>query len=233
MSGMRTAIAFVTAPLIVLALVAAAGRASALATGGEPFAAVYGLFPPTAVEDARLLDRWFADRAALTWTHIVSGAVVLLLAPLQFLAAIRRRWPALHRWTGRITLLAALPAGVTGWVLQASSPYGGPVAGSAIAIAGLLFLGAGLRAYQAIRRRDFVKHRQWMIRLLAVGLGVGTVRVVAIPLILVTGRRPIELMGITFWLGFAIPILVGEWWIRSSSDPGSWPVNVAVSGGAA
>ena len=39
--------------LVTIALTAAVGRAYALATGAEPFAAVYTLFPPGAIEDAR------------------------------------------------------------------------------------------------------------------------------------------------------------------------------------
>lgn len=69
------------APLVVLALVAAGGRAIALATGTEPFAAVYGLFPHGAVHDARILDRWFAAHAPLTWTHILTGSLILALTP--------------------------------------------------------------------------------------------------------------------------------------------------------
>jgi hypothetical protein len=55
-----------------------------------------------------------------------------------------------------------------------------------------------------------------MIRMLAVGLGVGTVRLIAAPLLLLTGQRPLELMGVAFWLGFALPVAAGEWWIRAT-----------------
>ncbi len=191
--------------LIVLALIAAAGRALALATGAEPFVALYAFLPSPAVEDARLLDRWFAARPWLTWTHILTGSVVLLLAPVQFVPRIRQRFLRYHRGAGRVTLLAALPAGVSGLLLQAQSPYGGALALSAIAAAGVLFLGAGIQAYRAIRRREQAAHREWMIRLLGVGLGVATVRLVALPLILLTGQRPLD--------------LAGEWWIRATRLP--------------
>lgn len=206
----------IVVPLIALALAAAGGRAVALATGSEPFAILYHLFPGPAVEDARLLDRWFAAQAGLTWTHILTGSVVLTLAPAQFVPRIRQQYLRFHRWAGRVALVAALPAGLSGLLLQARSPYGGLLALSAIVSAGALFLAAGARAYHAIRRGERDRHREWMIRLLAVGLGVGVVRVVALPLILVTGRRPLELVGVAFWLGFALPILAGEWWIRTT-----------------
>jgi uncharacterized membrane protein len=204
------------APLIAIALLSAAGRALALATESEPFAALYAMLPAPAVEDGRTLDRWFAQHAVLTWTHIVAGTLVLALVVFQFIPRIRQRQVNFHRWTGRLVLLVAVPTALSGLALQARSPYGGVLAASAIALAGTLFLSALVRAYRAIRRGDVVRHREWMIRLLAVALGVGTVRLVSIPLILLTGRRPLELIGVAFWLGFALPVVAGEFWIRST-----------------
>lgn len=202
--------------LVALGLAAALGRSYALATGAEPFAAVYTLFPPGAIEDARALERWFAAHASLTWAHIIPGSVFLGLAPLQFVRGLRENHLALHRWSGRLLLLAAIPTGLTGMLLQLRSPYGGALALSGILLAACLFLGAAVLAYQAIRRKDTERHREWMIRMLAVGLGVATVRLLAVPLILITGQRPLELMGVAFWLGFALPVAAGEWWIRST-----------------
>ncbi|HJR33848.1 MAG TPA: DUF2306 domain-containing protein [Gemmatimonadales bacterium] len=218
------------APLVALALTAAIGRAYALVTGAEPFAAVYTLFPPGAVEDARAVERWFTAHAGLTWAHIIPGSIFLGFAPLQFVRGLRENHPVLHRWSGRVLLLAALPTGLTGILLQLRSPYGGALALSAILVAGSLFLGAAVLAYQAIRRRDMEQHREWVIRMLAVGLGVGTVRVIAVPLILLTGQRPLELMGIAFWLGFALAIAGGEWWIRATRpQPGTARATTAVT----
>lgn len=219
------------APLVAIALTAAVGRAYALATGAEPFAAVYALFPPGAIEDARAVERWFAAHATLTWAHIIPGSVFMALAPLQFVRGLREDHPNLHRWSGRVLLLTAIPTGLTGITLQLRSPYGGALALSSILVAGSLFLGAAVVAYHAIRKRDLVRHREWMIRMLAVALGVGTVRVIAAPLILLTGQRPLELMGAAFWLGFALPVAAGEWWIRSTrSRPETVP---ATTGGSA
>ena len=213
---MKRVAGLTVALLVALGLTAALGRSYALVTGAEPFAAVYTLFPPGAIEDAHALERWFAAHASLTWAHIIPGSVFLGLAPLQFVPGLRDNHLALHRWSGRLLLLTAIPTGLTGMLLQLRSPYGGPLALSAILLAAGLFLGAAGLAYQAIRRRDTERHREWMIRMLAVGLGVATVRLVAAPLILVTGQRPLELMGVAFWLGFALPVAGGEWWIRAT-----------------
>lgn len=210
----RAGVWLCAAALVVLALVAAVGRAIALSTGAEPFAFLYLSFPSDVLEDVRAVDLWFAAHSVLTWTHIVTGSLVLILVPLQFVGRLRDRFVRLHRSMGRIALLAAIPAGVSGLLLQARSPYGGLWALSAVVLAGALFLGSAVRAYEAIRRGDRVAHREWVIRLFAVGLGVGAVRLVALPLVLLTGLRPLELIGAAFWLGFSLPVVGAEWWIR-------------------
>lgn len=212
----RSALWAAVLPLIALALISAGRRAVALALQVEPFAWLYPYLPRIVVDDAHVLDSWFAARPSLTWIHILAGSLVMVLTPVQFVHSLRQRHIRFHRWTGRVTLLAAVPAALSGVLLQTQSPFGGVLALSAIVSAGVLFLGSGAQAYQAIRRGDETAHREWMIRFLVVGLGVGMVRLLALPLVLATGQRPLELAGIAFWLGFSIPVLAGEWFIRST-----------------
>lgn len=220
-------------PLTALALLAAAGRGIALATGRQPFAAIYAMLPPPAAEDGRTVDRLFASHALLTWTHITLGTIVLGFVLFQFMPGIRRRRLNAHRWTGRLVLLAAVPTAMSGLLLQARSQFGGLLAGTAVVLAGALFLLALLRAYRAIRRGDPARHREWMIRMLAVALGVGAIRLVAIPLVLLTGQRPLELVGASFWLGFALPIAGGELWIRFTRPRAASPERRAEAGAVA
>ncbi len=77
------------------------------------------------------------------------------------------------------------------------------------------FLVCGWLAYLAIRRRDTATHRDWMIRLFAVALGAAFVRVAGTVLFIITGARPLDLLGLSFWIGFAASVLFGEILIRS------------------
>ena len=52
------------------------------------------------------LDNRHSGHGAWLVLHIVSGIVALLAGPLQFSAAVRRRYLAVHRWTGRIYLVS-------------------------------------------------------------------------------------------------------------------------------
>ena len=46
--------------------------------------------------------------------HFLAGGVILILGCVQLIGKVRARWPALHRWVGRIYVSAALLAGLGG-----------------------------------------------------------------------------------------------------------------------
>lgn len=109
--------------------------------------------------------------------HIFASAITLLLGPWQFVPAIRRRWPALHRWMGRAFLaLGVLPGGLAG-LYMAFHAYGGWVSTSGFALLAILWLFTAARAYQTARARDFAAHRRWMVRCFALALAALTLRI--------------------------------------------------------
>lgn len=211
---MKTSVRVAVALLMALALTSAAGRAIVLSRS-QPFANFHELLPPAMAHDAVLLDQWFASQAGLTWAHILTGGLFLSLTPFQFSGRIRRRYVRFHRWSGRVLLIVAPPAALTGLLLQIRSPYGGILALTATVAVAALFLASGLLAYRAIRRRDTATHRDWMIRLFAVALGAAFVRLAGLVLYMITGAQPLDLLGISFWIGFTVSVLFGEFLIRS------------------
>ena len=120
----------------------------------------------------------------------------------------------LHRWSGRVLILAALPVGLSGLLLSGLFPYGGPAAASAPFVAGALFLFALIRAFIAIRRRDVVRHREWMIRMFSIGLGIATIRVISLILLATTRISFQESAGMVFWIGWLSTFAAAELWIR-------------------
>jgi uncharacterized membrane protein len=97
------------------------------------------------------------------YVHIVGGAVALTTGPLQFWRGLRTRAPRVHRWIGRVYLVAVAVGAVGGLIIAPSSPAGyvGLFGFGALAA---LWLVTGWRAYRAIRRRDVPSHQAWMIR---------------------------------------------------------------------
>ena len=111
-----------------------------------------------------------------TVLHITAATVFVLLGAFQLSARLRRRRPAWHRVAGRVLLGVGLVAALSGLWLSVSASAAGS---SALLLAFRLLAGTGMAAaivlgFAAIRRRDFARHRAWMIRAVAIGLGAGT-----------------------------------------------------------
>ena len=163
------------------------------------------------------LDAGFVRHPWLTLAHIIPGLVFVVMGPLQFVAELRRRRPALHRWTGRVFLGSALAIGITALIMSPQMAIGGGIEIAATTVFGLLFLFALGKGFAAIRARRIAEHRQWMIRAYAIGLGVATVRPI-MGVFFATSRlthlTPHDFFGIAFWLGFLLSLGVAEAWIR-------------------
>lgn len=200
--------------LAILGVAAGIGRGVAVATGGSTIAWIRSSLPSRLVQETEFAEAWFASYASLTLVHVVAGCVFLTLAPFQFSTGIRQRHPRIHRITGRIVLIAAIPTVASGFLFAALSPFGGLEAASAIYLFGSIFVVALFMAFAAIRRGDISQHREWMIRLVSIGTGIATVRVVSIPLIVLTGRPVLELLAASFWLGLGLTYGAAELWIR-------------------
>lgn len=181
--------------------------------------ALYGLafaFSPTLNPEfhERLMGMpWYAS------AHFLGGGVALLVGGFQFSAWLRRRRPALHRWTGRVYLGAVLVGGVGGFGIAAIAHGGGPTQ-AAFTLLAVLWLYSAARAYGAIRGGDVDEHRRWMIRSFALTFGAVTLR---IELGLLTG-----LLGWSFdeayvtvaWLSWVGNLVAAEWWLLQRSKPG-------------
>lgn len=109
--------------------------------------------------------------------HIVGAVVYALGGAFQFSARLRSRRPGWHRAAGRVLVVAGLAvAGSALWMTLFYPQKEGT--GVLLYLLRLLFAGAMVASivlgFAAIRRRDFVRHRAWMIRAYALALAAGT-----------------------------------------------------------
>ncbi|TWI69242.1 putative membrane protein DUF2306 [Pseudoduganella lurida] len=104
--------------------------------------------------------------------HFVTGAAMLVLGPVQFMSGIRTRWPAAHRWSGRVYLACAALAGVGGLAyLSLRDPVGGQVMALGFGLYGVLMLLSCAQTLRHALARRMCEHRAWAIRLFTLGLG--------------------------------------------------------------
>jgi len=74
-------------------------------------------------------------------------------------------------------------------------------------------------AFRAIRRGDAVRHRRWMIRAFAIGIGIGTIRL-WIGFFMGAGLMSLhDSFAIAFWLSFTMHAAAGEAWLRAAALP--------------
>jgi uncharacterized membrane protein YozB (DUF420 family) len=175
---------------------------------------VRGLVPPPPA-----FERRYVVHPIPAYVHIVPGMVYLLGAPFQLSRRFRTGHLPRHRAVGRVLLAAGLVAGVLALVVGIWFPYGGPIESVASVVFGLYFLIALVTAFRAIRRRDVARHRRFMIRAFAIGLGVATIRI-WVGIFQLAGLLAIQngtgtvWFGIAFWLGLGMNALAAEIYLR-------------------
>ncbi|GAB2501635.1 DUF2306 domain-containing protein [Nocardiopsis aegyptia] len=159
-------------------------------------------------------------------THIFGGTLLTLLVIVQVWPWVRRRYPAVHRWSGRAYVLAGVPfVGVPALLI---APYSGSGAGGQVSntVWAVLWLSFTVAGYVMARRRRFAAHREWMLRSFALVFGIAFNRVLLIVLILVMLPRvdtvyggDVDAMGLALgpasgFLSWIIPLLAVEWWLK-------------------
>ncbi len=144
--------------------------------------------------------------------HVVGAMIALVAGPLQFVRAIRTRWPAFHRMTGRIYILGCAIGAPTGLVL-ALGTTAGPVAATGFAIPSILwpaFTWLGLRAVLEGRVDD---HREWMLRSYALIASGITLRLM-LPAAMMAGYEFYPAYRVISWLTWTANLGLCEYFIR-------------------
>ncbi len=151
----------------------------------------------------------FWDRRSWLWLHITGGSLAMLAGASQFVAALRRRWPALHRWLGRTYLLGIL-LGSTAVVGLLVTTQGWLALKLAFAATGLAWLITSLRGYRTIRRGDIDAHRRWMLRSYLVTLSPAVFRLFLLVPALMQLASPLVMVPSLLVLSWALPLLAYE-----------------------
>ncbi|MES2711577.1 MAG: DUF2306 domain-containing protein [Pseudomonadota bacterium] len=153
--------------------------------------------------------------------HALAGVLFGVLGPLQFVRALRRQFGTLHRLSGRVFVLAGvgLALSALALLLQVESIATG-LLDAVRGVFGLALIAVLVLGVAAARAHDMLRHRAWMIRAYAIGMGSGTVAPVMFPVYLTSGEPPTGLTTniavVGMWL---ITIAVGEWVIRRIPVP--------------
>lgn len=186
----------------------------------ESVDAAFGVFR---VPGRGALDALF-DYPLWSLAHFVPGVLFMALVPFQLWPSFRNRHRALHRWSGRVLVLSGLFLGLSGAAFVFQMPARPLTERVFMLTFFVAFLFCLLKAFAAARRRDFVRHRIWMIRMFLTGLTITTQRLLTGALIGFAGVNSVDQFWDHFvtagWLAWVIQIAVAEWWLsRGSARP--------------
>ncbi len=134
--------------------------------------------------------------------HVLGGAAFGILGPIQFGRVLARRYGRLHRAMGRVFVAAGAMISISSLSLLWHFPdtYSVAISGGRLVFG--IALGVALAiAMQAIRMRDFTRHRNWMIRAYALGMGATAVTMVFFPIYAITGQPPTGLAADIAFMG--------------------------------
>ncbi len=158
---------------------------------------------------------YYLDHVAIALAHLIPGVVFMLLGPLQFSTRLRQKWPRWHRISGRIFVLCSLSIGGTAiWMNEYFPKFGGFWKYSSNFLFGAALIVCMVVAMWAIYRRDIPRHRAWMMRGYAVGLGVATQRLLLMPVFLAVGMPSEVGLNIGIWAGWLSNLAVAEYLLR-------------------
>jgi uncharacterized membrane protein len=131
--------------------------------------------------------------------HGLFGALVLLLAPLQFSDRLRRRFTRTHRISGRLYVIGAFvlaPLGV--YIQYYEERLGLPRSFTVLAaVNAVMLIVATALAFLFAYKRRIAQHRQWMVRSYAIAL------------VFIEGRF---IMGVTGWEQLGVEIVQAIIW---------------------
>jgi hypothetical protein len=155
-----------------------------------------------------------ANAFARPWlsVHVAGAATALLIGAAQFVGPLRRRWPAAHRWTGRVYAVACLVGGLGGLMLAPGSTAG-PVANWGFGLLALAWIATTAMGWRMALGRDLVAHRRWMIRSWALTLAAVTLRLqmLGVAFMPIDG---VEAYRVIAWLCWVPNLMVAEAWLR-------------------
>jgi hypothetical protein len=147
--------------------------------------------------------------------HLLGGVLCFALIPFLFWPRLRVRFPAVHRWLGRLYGVAVLGwAGPTGLYLSLFAK-GGLAGKAAFLVLGALWWASTAVGVQTAVARRFDAHRRWMIRSASIAGSAVFFRVFHLAFFGM-GLADETNYALSLWLSLAASLMVGEALVRRS-----------------
>jgi uncharacterized membrane protein len=170
--------------------------------------------------------------------HVASAAIIMLAGAVQLVPGVRNRFPAFHRWNGRIYMLTVVTLTMAGlYMTWIRGSVGGPVQHLISTLGAILIWLCAAMALRYALARDFKTHRRWALRFFLVASGSWFFRLMLFSYMLVFGPVAFDqatLQGPLFTsisiAQYLVPLAVLEVYLRAK-DRGSASARLAAATG--
>ena len=166
----------------------------------------------------------FAERPVAAFVHFMGGAIALVAGAFQLNTRLRTRFIGVHRWFGRLYVVAVVIGGVAALALALHS-FGGLIGHAGFGLLAVCWMGSTLNAYRHIRQGNLSTHRNWMIRSYALTLAAVTLRIY-LPSSQLAGIPMMVAYPAIAWLCWVPNLLIAEWFVRSRHALAMLPNNL-------
>lgn len=99
------------------------------------------------------------------YAHILSAPWTLVAGLVLLSDRARRRWPAGHRWLGRVQVALVLGAVALSAAVMSLRSFAGPASGASFLLLSAATAACAVLGWRDAVSRRFAAHRRWMIRL--------------------------------------------------------------------
>jgi len=149
--------------------------------------------------------------------HAGFSIPALAIGPFQFINKFRSRKPELHRFIGKIYIIAVLAGALFGFV-SALNSWAGLQTQTGFGLVSILWFASALTAWKSARARQFEDHRRWMIRNYAMTFAAVTLRL-WLPFFIACGFSMKDSYQTVAWLAWVPNLVVAELWILRNLSP--------------
>lgn len=177
---------------------------------------VSGNVMPNMLNPGQPNDPQYIANATGSYLHLIFGAIMYILGPIQFMDSLRKKYKHLHKLSGYIFIFATLASGGAAVYMGLKFPVGGTQETMSTLIFSGVMLYSVCRGLYMILERNIVKHKEWMIRTYMIGLGPATMHMI-IPIFIQAGGKTIgEALALSLWVGFVLHLILAEVWINNN-----------------
>ncbi len=158
--------------------------------------------------------------------HVLFAAIITVGGLMQLLPLIRRKWPSLHRYNGRLYISVATIMSFSGMfmvITRYEKIIGGLFGHITIMINGFIIITCAIMAFKYARQKNFTKHRIWALRLFLAVSGVWMFRIGLMAWLSIHGK-PVGFDRVSFsgpflntlnFIVYILPLFILEIYLQS------------------